>query len=253
MAKAKGINSHKVFKLGKAAAKKDKRNLMFATVLKVAPQLPASYDFDLGHPGIPTPMFANDSYGDCVIAGRAHQTLRFEDIEQGSVLMISDKDVLKEYLSETGGPDTGLIVLDSLKLWRTKGWKVGKKKYKIQAFSQVNFANRDEVLSAIFSDVGIGLGVQLPKDAQNQIQTGQPWDVTNGPGSTPGSWGGHYIYVPGYTPVGPVCVTWGRKQQMTWAWLEKYCDEAYAIFDAKDTFKKAMIDKPKVAAFLATL
>jgi hypothetical protein len=54
-------------------------------------------------------MFGNDTIGDCVIAGRAHQTLRFEDIEPGSVLeaeslMITDKDVLKEYYKETGGP-----------------------------------------------------------------------------------------------------------------------------------------------------
>ena len=31
--------------------------------------------------------------GDYVIAGRAHQTLRFERIEQGSVVMITDTDV----------------------------------------------------------------------------------------------------------------------------------------------------------------
>lgn len=253
MAKAKGIHAHKFFKLGKAAAKKDKRNLMFATVLKAAPALPPAYDFDLQHPGIPTPMFANDTYGDCVIAGRAHQTLRFEDIEQGSVLMISDKDVLKEYLKETDGVDSGLVVLSSLKLWRTPGWKVGKKTYTIQAFAQVNFMEQDEVRQAIFADVGIALGVQLPNSAKAQIQAGQPWDVTSEPGSEPGSWGGHYVYVSGYTPAGPVCITWGRKQQMTWAWLEKYCDEAYAIFDASNRFKKAMIDKPTVTAFLAAL
>jgi hypothetical protein len=40
---------------------------------------------------------------------------------------------------------------------------------------------------------------------------------------------------------------------MTWAWLDKYCDEAYAIFDAKDHFKKTMIDKAKITAFLNTL
>ena len=125
MAKSKGIDAHKVFKLGKAAAKKDERNLKLATLLKAGPALPSSYDFDTTHAGIPTPMFADDDNGDCVIAGRAHQTLRFEDIEQGSVLMILDKDVLKEYHKETGGPDTGLVVLDSLKLWRKKGWKVG--------------------------------------------------------------------------------------------------------------------------------
>jgi hypothetical protein len=59
-------------------------------------------------------------------------------IEQGSVVMITDKDVTREYFKETGGPDAGLVVLDSLKAWQ-----------------------------AIYADV-----------------------------------------------MGPVCVTWGRKQQM---------------------------------------
>jgi hypothetical protein len=222
-------------------------------LLKVVPPLPIAYDFDISHPGIPTPMFANDVYGDCVIAGRAHQTLRFEDIEQGSVLMISDKDVLKEYFKETGGPDTGLNLLDSIKLWRSKGWKVGKNTYSIHAFAEINFRNKDEVRKTIFANVGTGFGVQLPISAKAQIQTGQPWDVKPGPDSEPGSWGGHYVYVPGYTPAGPVCVTWGRKQQMTWAWLVKYCDEAYAIFDAKNRFKKALIDSPKIKIFLAAL
>jgi hypothetical protein len=253
MAKAKGIQAHKVFKLGKAPARRDKRNLKFATLLRAAPALPSSYDFDTSHPGIPTPMFANDEYGDCVIAGRAHQTLRFEDIEQGSVLMIKDKDVLREYLKETGGADTGLVVLDSLNRWRQKGWKVGKHTYKIHAYAEVDVVQHDQIRQAVFADVGIGLGLQLPNSAKEQIQTGQPWDVTTGPDSTPGSWGGHYVYVPGYMPSGPVCVTWGRKQQITWAWLDKYCDEAYAIFDAKNRFKKAMIDQARIAAFLNTL
>jgi hypothetical protein len=253
MPQSKGIHAHPVFQLGKASVQKDKRNLKLATLLKAGPALPASYDFDVAHPGIPTPMFGNDTVGDCVMAGRAHQTLRFEDIEQGSVLMITDKDVLKEYYKETGGGDTGLVVLNSLKLWRSKGWKVAKKTYKIQAFAQADQSNHDDLLQAIYGDVGIGIGVQLPKDAQKQIQTGQPWDVTTGPGSTPGSWGGHYVYIPGYTPAGPVCVTWGRKQQITWAWLDKYCDEAYAIFDAKNSFKKSIIDKSKITAFLKTL
>src|SRR5215467_12859070 len=204
MAKARGINSHKVFKLGKAAAKRDTRNLRFAAVLKAPPPLPANYDFDLTHPGIPTPMFANDNYGDCVMAGRAHQTLRFEDIEQGSVLMISDKDVLTEYFKESGGVDSGLVVLDSLSEWRQKGWKVGKKTYKIQAYAEVNHKSKDEMKQAIFADVGVGLGLQLPKAAQKQIQTGQPWTVTTGPNAKVGSWGGHYVYVPGYTKQGPV-------------------------------------------------
>ena len=247
---SKGIQAHPIFKLGKATAVRDKDTVAFAQLLRAAKALPTKYDFDTAHPGIPTPMFGNDTLGDCVIAGRAHQTLRFEDIEQGSVLMIKDADVTKEYFKETGGADNGLVVLDSLKLWKGKGWKVGTKTYKIRAYATIDFKNHTQVKQAIFSDVGIGLGVQLPKAAQAQIQTGQPWSVTTGPDAKPGSWGGHYIFVPGYTTLGPVCVTWGRKQQMTWDWLNKYCDEAYAIFDASDSFKKTIISQAKLDELL---
>lgn len=253
MAKSKGIQKHKVFKLGKAPAKRDKRNLKFATLLKAPPTLPPAYDFDTANPGIPTPMFANDIYGCCVISGRAHQTLRFEKIEQGSVLMITDAQVVREYMRETGNVDSGLVVLDSLVSWRKRGWRVSRQSYKIQAFAELDRSSHDQIRLAIYSDVGVGLGVSLPDCAQAEIQTGQPWATTTGPGSTPGSWGGHYIYVPGYTKIGPVCVTWGRKQQMTWAWFDKYCDEAYAIFDSNDRFKKALIDRKEITSFLATL
>ena len=254
MTQAKGIQIHPFFKLGKLPVRKDTRNLMFAALLRAAvPKLPAAYDFDTGHPGIPTPMFANDTLGDCVIAGRAHQTLRFERIEQGSVLMISDKQVTAEYFKESGGADSGLIVLDSLKLWRQKGWKVGRHTYRIRAFAQIDPRNHAETRGAIYTDVGIGLGLSMPLSAQAQIHPGQPWDVTPGPAAKPGSWGGHYVFVPGYTKRGPVCVTWGRKQQMSWAWLDKYCDEAYAIFDDQNKFKKALVDGTKIAAFLQTV
>jgi hypothetical protein len=248
-ASSKGIQDHPLFKLGKAEAVRERGGVGFGQLLRSAPvKTPPTYDFDTTHPGIPTPMFANDALGDCVMAGRAHQTLRFEDIEQGSVLMIQDADVKKEYFKETGGPDSGLVVLDSLKLWQNRGWKVGKNTYKIRAFATVDYKNHDQVRQAIFSDVGIGLGVQLPLAAQSQVQTGQPWAVTTGPKAKPGSWGGHYVFVPGYTALGPVCVTWGRKQQMTWDWLNKYCDEAYAIFDAANSFKKTIISMSQLDA-----
>jgi len=50
-----------------------------------------------------------------------------------------------------------------------------------------------------------------------------------------------------------VCITWGKKQQMTWRWFDKYCDEAYAIFDAKNNFKKAMINNTALKSLLKTV
>lgn len=254
MAPAKGIQSHKLFKLGKAAARSDIRNLKLAAILKALPIAPAEFDFDLKHTGIPLPMFANDTFGDCVIAGRAHQTLRFEDIEQGALITITDEEVTHEYFKETGGDDSGLVVLDSLKLWRKHGWIAAKQLLKIKAFAQINQTTHAEVKRAIFLDIGVGLGLSLPNSAKAQIQAGKPWDVVSGPSSKPNSWGGHYVLAPGYTKRGPVCVTWGQKQQMTWAFVDKYCDEAYAIFDAIDTKKlKAAIDLQGLNSFLSAL
>jgi len=255
MPKAKGIQSHKLFKLGKAPAKADDRNLKFAAILKApAPTVPTEFDFDLKHTGIPLPMFANDVIGCCVISGRAHQTLRFEDLEQSAVISITDNEVRKEYFKETGGEDTGLVVLESLKLWRTDGWIAATQKLNIKAFAQINQLNHAEMKKAIFLDVGVGIGLSLPLSAQDQIQAGKPWAVVTGPSAKPNSWGGHYVLCPGYTKQGPVCVTWGQKQQITWDFLDKYCDEAYAIFDDVNTAKlKAALDVKKLNAFLASL
>ncbi len=143
-----------IIKFGKAPAKRDPRNLKLSAILRAIP-LPSEYDFDVKHNGVPTPMFGNDEYGDCVMAGRAHQTLRFERAEQGVLISITDKDVLREYLKETGGEDSGLVVLDSLKLWRKRGWSAAKQRFKIKAFAQITQTNRQEVKRAVFIDVGL--------------------------------------------------------------------------------------------------
>lgn len=254
MRRSKGLERNPLYRLGKQKAKRDKRNLKFAAILRAPVTLPAEYDFDVAHAGVPTPVFANDQYGDCVIAGRAHQTLRFELVEQGKIIAITDSDVTREYFKETGGADSGLIVLDSLKLWRRSGWLAAARRYRIQAFSELDRSVRNEVKQAIVLDVGVGLGLGLPLSAQAQFQAGKPWDVVSGPTGVVNSWGGHYVHVPGYTTLGPVCVTWGQKHQMTWAFFAKYCDEGYAIFDAKDTAKvRRAIDLPRVRAFLRRL
>jgi hypothetical protein len=251
MAHSKGIHRHSTLKLGKAPARRDKRTLKFAAILKAQIVLPQKYDFDDQHQGVPTPMFANDQYGDCVMAGRAHQTLRFELAEQKKVITISDEDVTRDYFRETGGADSVLVVLDSLTAWRTDGWLVGTANYKIQAFSELDLTNHDEVKQAIVLDIGVGLGLGLPISAQRQFETGKPWDVVLGPRGAVNSWGGHYVFVSGYTPLGPVCVTWGRKQQMTWKFFTTCCDEAYAIVDERDPFvKNSPVDLDKLQAIL---
>lgn len=244
-------------KFGKKPARRDKRNFKFGALLAAAPKLPKAYDFDVQYLAVPTPMFANDDHGDCVIAGRAHQTLRFEYLEQHRVLSITDRDVLREWHKENGNTDDGLVLLDSLKEWRHQGWKAAGRTYKIKAFTEVDRTDPDEVRRAIVMQVGVGLGLTLPFNAVELLQAGRPWDVTAGAGGRKNPRGGHYVYCSGYTEQGPVCVTWGRKQQMTWRFLDRFCDEAYAMVDARDAeFKKATgmggrLDYERIEALLA--
>ncbi len=254
MAVKQAKSKNEFLRLGKAPAKRDPRNLQLRAILKKAVPLPTEYDFDLNHPNLPTPMFGNDTYGCCVISGRAHQTLRFELVEQKRIIPITTADVTDEYFNESGGADAGLVMLTSISLWRKRGWIAGKKRYFIRAYSEVNRARVNEVKAAIFMNLGVGIGLRLPNTAEKEIHAGKPWTQTTGIGSRPGSWGGHYVYVSGYTKLGPTCITWGRKQQMSWAFFTAYCDEAYAIIDALNTTKKrAMIDEKKLAAFLTTV
>lgn len=218
--------------LGKLPKKEDSRTLQFRAVLKAAPPAPPAYDFDAAHLGIPTPMFGNDRYGDCVIAGRAHQTLRFELIDEGKIISITDKEVEEEYFKETGGPDSGLVVLDSLKLWRNEGWTAGGDNDKIKAFAEIDPKDHEGIRAAIYADIGCGMGFLVTQAAMDQFNAGEKWDVVKGDDG--GELGGHYVHCPAYNEIGPICVTWGQRQQMTWAFVDKYADEFYAIIDQLD-------------------
>lgn len=258
-AKAKN-QEHPFFKLGKSPAKRDPRNIKLAAVLKALPQTPAQWDFDVDRAKcvIPTPVFANDWLGDCVMAGRAHMTLRLENFEQdGKLLPITDRIVINQYKREGGSMEPGyqgLVMLDSLKNWRTNGWTIARKKYRIHAFTQIDQTKADELKVAICFLNGVYIGLALPNSWQEQMQRGEAWHVVPGPSGRPNPHNGHCVYVCGYTSAGPVCVTWGKKQQMSWEYLATYCDEAYAIVDSRDRFvKNSPVDEAKLESLLNQL
>lgn len=255
-----------MYKLGKKPAKFDARNLKLRTILKALPPIPESWDVDLAcDKPVPTPMFANDRWGDCVIAGRAHQTLRFEEFEQDCILPITEDDVLRQYWQEgqrgcalarwlLPRPDNGLVLLDSLRKWRRDGWEVAGKQYNVYAFAQVERVVYPDVRAAIYLLRGLNCGIMLPKSAQGQFAEDKPWSVVAGPDGTVGSWGGHCVYVGAYSPEGLTCVTWGKKQLMTWEFWDRYCDEAYAIVDNRNRFtENSPVDVELLDGYLSQL
>ena len=101
-------------------------------------------------------------------------------IEQGKILRIADQDVLGEYFAETGGEDSGLVVLDSLRKWRKRGWVAAKSRYFIQAFAEIDRTAEAEVKRAIFMDLGVGIGLSLPRTAETEFNAGKPWRTASG-------------------------------------------------------------------------
>lgn len=201
-------------RFGKAPARRDPRNFPLMAMLR-AVTLPSSWDIDAKTPGCPLRMYGNDWYGDCVIAARANQTMRFEKAEQGRWLNITDKEVTDEYFRETGGPDVGLVYLDSLSRWRKAGWVVGGKTYKIQSYAEATGPYRDQQVKAlVYANAGAQVGIEVPQSAVEQFDAGRAWTVVSGPKAR-NLLGGHAIYVVGYNPTGPICHTWARRQQMT--------------------------------------
>jgi hypothetical protein len=219
-------------KLGKLAPKHDVRTLRFGRYSGALPPAPPNCDYSLKVPS--WSMLGNDQYGDCTFAGAAHLSQCWAD-NAGRPFVPDDRAVVAEYLSFTGGEDTGCVELDVLKRWRVDGI-VG---HKIGAFAALDHGEREHLMQATYLFGGTYLGVAMPLSAQDQAIWDVPPQGPIGRGS-PGSWGGHCVVVVAYNPTGPIIVTWGQLVQMTWEFFDTYVDEAYAIL-AQDFLSDANV------------
>lgn len=175
------------------------------------------------------PMYLNDRYGDCTCAGAGHIIEQVTTYASGTTVKISDNDVVKAYSAVsgfdplTGANDNGAVMQDVLNYWR----KTGIGGHKILAFAEVNVKNLDELRAALDLFGTLYIGINFPGSAMDQFDAGKPWDVV--PGATVE--GGHAINT-GYYDVASntwKVVTWGRVQDMTQAFWDKYVEEAWVV------------------------
>lgn len=243
------------FKLGKQEYKHDDRTLKLATYFVPEIVAPAKHNVDAGKRSFPTSAFGNEEYGNCVKVGQTNQLLRFERIEQRRTLPITTELVVKEYAEESyrqfgcrvesSGDqcDQGLYVLDNLKNWRNVGWPLDFTKtrddartYKISAYGELEPGDNNQLRLGIYLLTGIQLGLWLPISAQEQTEQGY-WDVVEGPEGKAGSWGGHAVYAYAYDEGNLFVKSWGLNVRVTNAFIQKYCDEAWAVVDSLDSWR----------------
>ena len=217
-------------KLGKLPVRTDVRTLSLARYVDIAklPRAPEAFDETTNvHDW---PLYANDHVGDCTTAAAGHMIEAWTAAGRGRPVEISETAVLdafgrvKQVDPATG--EEGAIVLDVLRLWRSRG--IGR--HRIGAYARVSVHDHELMRAAAWLFGGLYLGLQLPESAQRQ----KTWDWVGwltGP-AAPGSWGGHAVDVVRYGAGTLTVVTWGRLQELTWRFLDRYCDEAYCILSA---------------------
>jgi hypothetical protein len=167
------------------------------------------------------PMYANDRMGCCTIATVGHAIQSTSTYGQGATITVPERSVVAKYAQlsgydpATGANDTGLVVQHVLNDWR----KNGLDGHKALMFAEVDHRDRAEILTAIGLFGWVYLGIDFPDTAMDQFNRGERWEVVPGARLE----GGHAIPAGAYTSSGYQVVTWGRLQEMSNEFFERYC------------------------------
>jgi hypothetical protein len=206
------------------------------------------YDFDTANPGIQIEMYGNDTSEDCVIAARAHHTVRLTYVLGAPTLNISPEEITEEYTREAHG-GSGIDLGTSLLEWERYGWTAGGIANRtIQEFTgpfSVNGAglalgdptndwSEAQIMNSIFENTGVQAQLRLPRqirvDAPQSYGPGNLWSDT----TRPRFWA-HVVLLTGYDANGPIGITWGKKQAMTWAFSKQYCLGVFKVVKGPNT------------------
>jgi hypothetical protein len=231
-------------KFGKLEKTIDNRNLLFKNYINPTLVPASSYSntaivykkLGISNPSKLFPMDGNDNYGDCVICMCVHGQTTWNGLI-GKKKIMSSKSVIKTYLKLTGGEDTGLSELDTLKHWHNTAIN-GEK---ILVFVEINPKNHDHIKLAIELFGGIMLGMNVQKNTIVDFDNGITW--------TPGKLilnEGHAIFGIDYDENTISVLTWGGIQKGTYDWVDCAIDEAYGVMsiEAKNPiFNNGKIDE----------
>lgn len=244
-----------MMRLGKKPHFFDERTLALGNFMERGP-LPASHDFDKHRAKFPLHVWGNDQWGNCVVVAQAHQLARLERLEQRRTLPITEANVVDRYKALTGSQmagdaqDQGLVMLDTLKAWRA-GWELDysrsapPRNYRIAAYGELDPHDPWQLQASIFYLHGIQFGLWLPYIAAVALDAPNPvWDYvpTGDWQERAGTWGGHAVYCKSYLSNGDYeILTWGMKVRMTQAFVDRYCDEAWACVDDFDTWRNSSV------------
>ena len=178
----------------------------------------------------PWGILANDVHSDCIFAGAAHETMVFNNAG-GRIVNFADANVLADYAAVTGydgtpATDQGGDMVEAASYRRKIGvLDATGVRHKIDSYVALLPGDVGQLALAAYLTGAVGVGLSLPRSADDQFDEAMPWSVI--PGDTKGP--GHYVPCIGRNGVGNfLVITWGRLHAMTPEFYHAYCDEALA-------------------------
>lgn len=228
--------------LGKKAARPGSMKLSLSYYLKSAdlPKLPMRFGNMSYWNNWQWGMLGNDTAGCCVWAGFAHQCMMWGASEGNMDVSFTAEQILgpKAY-GETGyiegddSTDQGTDMAQACQFWKDNSF-FG---HTIRGFAEID---PSKVAMATFIFGSSGIGLKMTQAQMDQFDHNEPWDPV--PDSQ--EIGGHYVPIIGRNAHGNfLCITWGRLQAITPAFIEDACDEA--VCQLSDDWLNAQQETPR--------
>jgi hypothetical protein len=205
---------------GKGAARKVDMPTLGGYLRTSSVSLPRSYDVSAEIPDYSIAM--NDVLGTSVLASVVH-ALQLAYNEIGEYFPTPSAWEIESAYSELDKNDDGNIsIADALDYWMEHGL-FGTK---ISAYVPVDITNRREMSRACFEFGTIILGAEMPENAEEQFNAGEPFYLSEM--ESPRAQG-HAMVATGYSRFGIDVITWGSTESLTWSWWERYGSEAWVV------------------------
>ena len=178
--------------------------------------------------------YGNDEFGDCVWAAKAHMHMLWSLMGGYTRDRFTTFDVLSDYAAQTGfnasdpNSDQGTDMKAAAEYHRKTGVRDAAN-HRRQVTSYVNLqpGSVGQLAIAAYIFGAVEIGVMITEDNMKQFDQGKPWTVTKAEPV-----GGHCIPVFGRDADGNfICVSWGRIQKITPAFIKKYMDEGIAYLN----------------------
>lgn len=194
---------------------------------QLPPPPPAvDYTRNLDHLGV----MVNDRTADCTAAMCGHAIQTWTSLASTETVL-PDSAILDFYAASCGYiigdpmTDNGGVLSEVLLYW----YKNAIVSHALGGFASIRPGNRTSMRDAVYLFGACAIGIQLPLAVSN----GGNWILPAGQSLTDdwaiGSWGGHAIPAVAYNDETLTVISWGKLLQVSWDFMDVYCDEAYGL------------------------